>query len=78
MSCKSMCLTRQQMMCIPIGSGLSSIAFEKQKTIFMPHFDRGKTIDFANENDNMRSVPAIENLMFGPLIGHELESNGII
>jgi len=44
----------------------------------MPQFDRGKTIDFASENDNMRSVPTIDNLMFGPLIGHKLESNGII
>jgi len=66
------------MMCIPRGVGLSSIAFEKKKTIYMPTFDRGKTIDYSNETDNIRSVPEVKDLMFGPMIGHSLDSNGLI
>lgn len=78
MEARMMVLTRQQMMCIPLGVGLSSIAFDKKRTIYMPMFDRGKTIDYSNETDNIRSVPVVENLMFGPIIGHDLKSNGII
>jgi hypothetical protein len=44
----------------------------------MPTFDKGKTIDYSNETDNIRSVPEVKNLMFGPMIGHGLSSNGLI
>jgi hypothetical protein len=66
------------MMCVPMNMGLSSIAFEKKRTIMMPTFDRGKTIDYSNETDNIRSVKEVRDLMFSPMIGHNLNSNGLI
>ena len=44
----------------------------------MPTFDRGKTIDYSNETDNIRSVKEVRDLMFSPMIGHNLNSNGLI
>ena len=77
MAARQMVLTKQQMLCLPLGVGLSSLAFERQRTIFLPTFDRGKTLDYVNETDNIRSMQKIENLMFGPLIGHNSDSIGV-
>jgi hypothetical protein len=72
-----MVLTKQQMLCLPLGVGLTSVAFEQQRTVFLPQFDRGRTTDYVNETDNLRSMQKIENLMFGPLIGHNSDSIGV-
>jgi hypothetical protein len=71
-------LSANQMIQFPISTGITSIVYKTQKTIYYNNFIATSTLNFSNDIDNIKSLTEINNLMIGALKRENGTTNGII
>ena len=68
---RNLMLSPNQMICIPQFGGCTGNAFQKQKTVYLDHFDNFNRIYYVPESDNLKALKNIKNFIIMPMIGHD-------
>ena len=66
------------MICIPSDQGLTGAVFGKAKTIYYNSFEGVTQSHFYPETDNIKAYKNLSSFLFTPMIGHDLQPNGVL